>query len=77
MSAINENQFYKWLARRVSATQLSEMYSAFETIKEYCISKRILDKPMFDSSDIGAVTQARDIVYYDPVFKSRMKKNVR
>ena len=46
-----QEQFFAWLSARVSSAQLSEFYMVCRDIETFCINKRILVAPLFETTD--------------------------
>lgn len=57
-----EKRFSEWLARQVSPAQLSAIYFVFTDISEFCLSRRILKKPLFETDDLVTLADVRDTV---------------
>lgn len=73
-SASYENSFSEWLAKQVSPAQLSSVYSAFTDINNFCLSKKILKKPLFETDDLVTLSKVRETVERSKVFAFSYRK---
>lgn len=67
-SASYENIFSEWLAKQVSPTQLSAIYSAFADINSFCLSRKILKQPLFETDDLVTISKVRETVESNKIF---------
>lgn len=67
-SASYENIFLEWLAKQVSPTQLSAIYSVFTDINSFCLSRKILKKPLFETDDLVMLSKVRKTVESNKIF---------
>lgn len=73
-SASYENSFSEWLAKQVSPAQLSAIYSVFTDINGFCLSRKILKKPLFETDDLATLTNVRETVERSKVFAFSYRK---
>lgn len=73
-SASYENIFSEWLAKQVSPAQLSAIYSVFADINGFCMSRKILKKPLFETDDLVTLTNVRETVERSKVFAFSYRK---
>ncbi len=73
-SASYENSFSEWLAKQVSPAQLSAIYSVFTDINGFCLSRKILKKPLFETDDLVTLANVRDTVERSKVFAFSYRK---
>lgn len=64
-----EELFYQWLSARVSPAQLSEFYMAFTDIESFCISRKILHKPLFQTTNLDVLREVLRTVESNKVFR--------
>ena len=69
-----ENSFSEWLAKQVSPAQLSAIYSVFTDINGFCLSRKILKKPLFETDDLVALTNVRETVERSKIFAFSYRK---
>ena len=67
-SASYENIFSEWLAKQVSPAQRSAIYSAFTDINSFCLSRKILKKPLFETDDLVTLSKVRETVESSKIF---------
>lgn len=70
-----ENDFFNWLSTRVSPAQLSELYTLFSGVNEFCLSRKILKTHLFQTTDIATLAKVRHTVESDKVFAFQHKKH--
>ena len=73
-SASYENSFSEWLAKQVSPTQLSAIYSVFADINSFCLSRKILKKPLFETDDLVTLSNVREAVECSKLFALSHRK---
>lgn len=64
-----QEKFFAWLTARVSSSQLSEFYIACKDIETFCISKRILTQPLFETTDTVVVQRVIDTIKSNRIFQ--------
>lgn len=69
-----EKRFLEWLAKQVSPAQLSVVYSAFADINSFCLSRKILEKPLFETDDLVTLSNVRETVEHNAVFAFSYRK---
>lgn len=65
---VQEN-FFAWLSARVSSAQLSEFYNVCKNIESFCMSKRILTKPLFETTNMVALQGVIDTIKSNRMFQ--------
>lgn len=70
----SESPFFSWLAGNVSPAQLSSLYTVYPDISEFCLSRKILKKPLFETFDLNVLAKVRETVDRNQVFKFTYKK---
>ena len=50
-----EDEFIKYLAGKVSPTQLSEFYLCYSEIEAFCLKVKVLQKPLFQTTDFNVI----------------------
>lgn len=72
-----EEKFFNWLSGRISPAQMSELYFAYPEIEKFCLSKNVLKKPIFETTEISVISSVKSIVGSDRVFRFSYKKHIR
>lgn len=73
-NASHENIFSEWLTKQVSPAQLSAIYSVFTDINRFCLSRKILKKPLFETDDLVTLSKIRETVESNKIFAFIYKK---
>lgn len=63
------DQFCSWLAQRVSPAQLSELYQMYPLIDDFCMSRKITDRPLLSIVDLKTVKKVFDTVEQNKIFR--------
>ena len=63
------DQFCAWLAERVSPAQLSELYQMYPLIDDFCMSRKITDRPLLSIVDPKTAKKVFDTVEQNKVFR--------
>lgn len=63
------DQFCAWLAERVTGAQLSELYQMYPLIDDFCMSRKVTDRPLLTIVDIQKIKRARDTVERNKIFR--------
>lgn len=63
------DQFCSWLAERVSPAKLSELYYMYTLIDDFCMSRKITDRPLLSIVDLKTVKKVFNIVEQNKVFR--------
>lgn len=69
-----ENSFSEWLAKQVSPAQLSAIYSVFTDIDSFCLNRKILKKPLFETDDLVTLASVREAVERSKIFAFSHRK---
>lgn len=69
-----ENSFSVWLAKQVSPAQLSAIYSVFTDINSFCLNRKILKKPLFETDDLVTLASVREAVERSKIFAFNHRK---
>ena len=71
-----EEQFYTWLSTQVSPSLLSDLYTAFRDISSFCLDRKILNKPLFETVDLSILNNVRLTVDSNKVFRLSYKRQL-
>ena len=50
-----KEKFFVWLAAKVSPAQLSELYDNQHRIDQFCLPRKLLEKPLFQNGDADTI----------------------
>ena len=71
-----EEQFYAWLSTQVRPNTLSDLYTAYREINCFCIERKILKKPLFETVDLSILNNVRMTVECNKVFRFTYKRQL-
>ncbi|KEZ86427.1 hypothetical protein [Lacrimispora celerecrescens] len=69
-------QFYKWITDKVSATQLSEIYTVCDEIEQYCLNKNMLKAKLFETTNINTVNRVLRNIASDKNFREEYRRSL-
>lgn len=72
----SEEEYLKWLSKKVSAAQLSELYIAYTQINEYFLERDVLKKPLFETTDKKVLTVIQKTIDENRMFRFRHKRQI-
>lgn len=64
-----QEKFFAWLKERVSSAQLSEFYIVCKDIESFCINKRILTQPLFETTNTVVIQGVIDTIRSNRMFQ--------
>lgn len=64
-----QEKFFAWLKNRVSSAQLSEFYVVCEEIESFCLSKRILTQPLFETTNTVVIQDVINTIKANRTFQ--------
>lgn len=70
----NQDKYVAWLSQKVSPVQLSELYMMYEIIDEFCIERKVLKKPLLQTTELEIVKAAQQMVEQNKVFRFCIKE---
>lgn len=73
-NASYENRFSEWLTKQVPPAKLSAIYSVFSDINCFCLSRKILKKPLFETDDLVTLFNVRNTVERSRIFAFSHRK---
>lgn len=71
-----QNDYFSWLATQISPAQLSDLYCVYAVIEEFCLSRKILRAPLFQTVDLSILAQIRNTVESNRVFRFTHKRQL-
>ena len=63
-----EDDFMRYLAERVSPTQLSDFYICYSEIETFCLKIKVLQKPLFQTTDIETIKKVQRTIEQNKFF---------
>lgn len=57
-----QEAFFGWLADKVSDVQLSDLYFTYSEIESFCLERKLLHKPLFETTDLETILQIKKTV---------------
>lgn len=64
-----QDKFFAWLSARVSSAQLSEFYFVCKDIETFCMNKRILVAPLFETTDFETLQYVKNTIRTNRMFQ--------
>ena len=64
-----QDKFFAWLSTRVSSVQLSEFYFVCKDIETFCMNKRILVAPLFETTDFETLQYVKNTIRTNRMFQ--------
>lgn len=68
--------FFAWLKAKVSSVQLSEFYIVCKDIESFCMSKRILTEPLFETTNTVIIQGVIDTIKSNRMFQLRFFRHL-
>ena len=69
-----EKDFFTWLSTRVSPVQLSNLYTTYADIDNYCMNRGILSRHLFETTDEATIVKVKKNTDLDQTFSFTYKK---
>ncbi|MGN1216410.1 MAG: hypothetical protein ACI4TD_00370, partial [Phocaeicola sp.] len=64
-----QEEFFAWLTARTSSAQLSEFYIVCKDIESFCMNKRILTQPLFETTNTVVIQDVIDTMKSNRMFQ--------
>ena len=64
-----ESEFYSWLSDRIKPAQLSSVYEAFAQVNKFCLLRKVLTRPLFETDDINVLKAIQQTIDYNKIFR--------
>ena len=71
-----QDQFITWLSGKVSPARLSELYIVFNDIESFCIQRKIINKKLFETTELSEIKAVIETIYSNKVFRFTYKKKL-
>lgn len=69
-------EFIKWLSKKVSPAQLSELYMSYEMVDEFCLRTGVLKNPFLQTTDIDTAKWVQKVVEQNKFFRFQYKRQL-
>lgn len=73
----SQDKYVACLSQKVSPVQLSELYMMYEIIDEFCIERKILKKPLLQTTELEIIKTTQQIIEQNKVFRFLHKKEMK
>lgn len=73
----NQDKYIAWLSQKVSPAQLSELYMMYEIIDEFCVERKVLKKPLLQTTELETIKSAQQMIEQNKVFRSLHKREMK
>lgn len=71
-----QEQFFKWLSNKASPAQMSELYFTYSEIESFCIGRKILKQPLFETTTVQTIAAVKAVIDSNKVFRFTHKKKI-
>lgn len=71
-----ESDFYSWLSERTTPAQLSSVYESFALVSEYCLQRKILTRPLFETDDIKSLKAVQRTIEQNKIFRFTHRRHL-
>lgn len=72
-----EEKYMSWLSTKVSRAQISEMNMVYPEIEEFCLSRKILKKKLFETTELDVLSDVRKTVDSNGIFRFKFKRQAK
>ena len=72
----SEEKYKKWLSKKVSAAQMSELYAAYMKISEYFLEKKVLKKTLLETTDKRVLAVIQKTIDENKIFRFKNKRQI-
>ena len=69
-----ENDFFEWLAKRVPSPRMPVIHSVFKGIDRFCLKRKILEKPIFETDDLAILSGAIETIRGSRILSLKYRK---
>lgn len=71
-----EGDFMRYLAERVSPSQLSELYRCYSEIETFCLKIKVLQNPLFETTDFETIKKVQRTIEQNKIFRITRKRQI-
>jgi hypothetical protein len=69
-------EFASWLASKTPPVQLAQLLRAYKATEKFCMSRKIILKPLFETTDFELIKKVRQTVEQDKIFRIIHRKQI-
>lgn len=66
----------RYLAERVSPSQLSELYRCYSEIETFCLKIKVLQNPLFETTDFETIKKVQRTIEQNKIFRITRKRQI-
>ncbi len=71
-----EEKYKKWLSKKVSVAQMSELSAAYTQINDYFLEKKVLRQPLFETTDKRVLAIIQKTIDENRLFRFKHKRQI-
>lgn len=71
-----EDDFMRYLAKRVSPAQLSELYRCYSEIETFCMKIKVLQNPLFETTDFETIKEVQRTIEQNKIFRITRRRHI-
>ena len=68
------DDFMQHLAKKVSPSQLSELFDCYSEIEAFCLKTKVLQKPLFETTDFEIIKKVQRTIEQNKIFRITHKR---
>ena len=72
----SEEKYLKWLSKKISAAQMSELYIVYAQINDYFLEKRVLRDPLLETTDKRILAVIQKTIDENKIFRFKHKRQI-
>lgn len=72
----SEEKYIKWLSKRVSVAQMSELYITYTQVSDYFLEKKVLSVPLLETTDKRVLAIIQKTIDENRIFRFRHKRQI-
>lgn len=69
-------KYLDWLSSKGLSAQMSELYIVYAKINEFCLSRKVLKKPLFETTDMAILSNVRSTIDDNRIFRFKYKRQI-
>lgn len=73
----SKDQYLNWLSSKVSGARMSELFMVYPQIEEFCLSRKILKKPLFETMELNILSNVKKTVDGNKIFRFKYKRRAK
>lgn len=72
----SEDKYIKWLSKRVSTAQMSELYITYTQLSDYFLEKKVLSVPLLKTTDKRVLAVIQKTIDENKIFRFKHKRQI-